>query len=69
MLASVRAENLAEDEQTRVVDPDPHSLLVGWIRIQEGKNEKFKVFKCWKFSFEGHYLYGGLRKNKLQFWI
>jgi hypothetical protein len=31
-------------------------ILVGWIRIQEGKNDqkkvnKFHVLKCWMFSF------------------
>jgi hypothetical protein len=37
-------------------DPDPHGsalISVGWIRIQEGKNEEFHVLMCWMFSYEG----------------
>jgi hypothetical protein len=47
-----------------VADPDPHGsafLLVGWIRIQEGKNDpqkknkvnQFNFLKRWMFSSEG----------------
>jgi hypothetical protein len=45
-------------------DPDPHEsalILVGWIRIQEGKNgpqkqkksEETLIFKRWLFSIQG----------------
>jgi hypothetical protein len=34
-----------------------NGILIGWIRIQEGKNNPQKVkngivFKCWMFTFE-----------------
>ncbi len=64
-----------------VVGPDPHEsafILIGWIRIQEGKNDpqKWKIPKFWnarcsllrdEVSCSVDVLYGGLGISKLQF--
>ncbi len=52
-------------------DADPYGsalILVGWIRIQEGKNYPKNNLRAEDFSCILDVSHGGLEINKLQFW-